>query len=102
MDLKPGARLQSVTCDTQVAVVKAPGGDVDVRCGGEPMVATASRRRGRTRRRPAEGTAPGKRYTNDDGTVELLCTKAGTGSLSVDGAPPDAQGRQAPAVVGLT
>ena len=33
MQLKPGARLQSVTCDTSVIVVRAPAGDVDVRCG---------------------------------------------------------------------
>ena len=36
MQLKPGLRLESATCDTQVVVVKAPKdvADVDVRCGG--------------------------------------------------------------------
>ena len=33
MELKPGLRLESATCDTQVVVVKAPrdAGDVDLR-----------------------------------------------------------------------
>ena len=34
---KPGARLRSVTCATEVVVVKGAG-EVDLRCGGEPMV----------------------------------------------------------------
>ena len=33
----------------------------------------------------AEGTALGKRYTNDAGDIEVLCTKAGDGSIGVDG-----------------
>ena len=39
MQLRPGVRLESATCDTQVVVVKAPkdNPDVDLRCGGEPM-----------------------------------------------------------------
>lgn len=35
----------------------------------------------------ASGTALGKRYANADGSVELLCTKPGRGSLALDGAP---------------
>ena len=88
MDLKPGTRLQSITSDTQVVVVKAPAGDLDVRCGGEPMVAHGD---DAPRREPAaddtEATLAGKRYTNEDGAIELLCTKAGAGSLTVDGQP---------------
>ena len=88
MELKPGLRLQSVTCDTQVVVVKAPPGDVDVRCGGSPMVPHGEDApRQELGGDDAEGTAPGKRYTNGDGAIELLCTKAGAGSLRVDGEP---------------
>jgi hypothetical protein len=86
MELKAGTRLQSVTCDTQVAVIKAPNGDLDVRCGGEPMAPhgdTSARKE--LAADEAEGTAAGKRYTNADGSLELLCTKAGAGSLRVDG-----------------
>ena len=84
MELKPGTRLESITCDTQVAVVKSPGGDVDVRCGGESMVPLGE---GSGRKdvdaAHAEGTLVGKRYTNADGSIELLCTKAGGGSLAI-------------------
>jgi len=31
------------------------------------------------------GSAMGKRYTNSDETIELLCTKAGQGVPAVDG-----------------
>jgi hypothetical protein len=33
----------------------------------------------------AEGTAMGKRYTNEAGDLEVLCTKAGDGSLGAGG-----------------
>jgi hypothetical protein len=33
----------------------------------------------------ASGTLTGKRYVDDAGTVELLCVKAGKGSLSLGG-----------------
>ena len=33
----------------------------------------------------AGGTLLGKRYTDDDGTVEILCTKPGAGTLTFDG-----------------
>jgi hypothetical protein len=36
-----------------------------------------------------KGTALGKRYTDDDGTLEVLCTKAGPSSLSLGDAPLD-------------
>jgi hypothetical protein len=86
MELKPGTRLESTTCDTQVVVVRAPAGDVDVRCGGQPMVAVGA---GGDRVDPdpeqAEGTLLGKRYADEDLGIELLCTKGGAGSLTVDG-----------------
>ena len=86
--LKPGTRLRSVTCDTEVVVVRGPGDDVDVCCGGAPMVAVGEHA---DRSEPAapfdEGTLVGKRYVTDDDSLELLCTKAGAGSLSVGEAP---------------
>jgi hypothetical protein len=82
---KPGARLRSVTCTTEVVVVKGVAEPVDLRCGGEPMVdigAVAV---------PAQGvvapfgggTLVGKRYVSADESLEVLCTKAGSGSLSL-------------------
>ena len=87
MQLKPGTRLESVTCATQVVVVKAPADDVDVRCGGEPMQEIGAG----GERRPLAGTGDptlvGKRYADEDLGLELLCTKAGEGSLSVGDTP---------------
>jgi hypothetical protein len=86
--LKAGLRLRSVVCDTQVIVVKAPAGEVDLACGGAAMVpidgsdaATA----GEPDAAWSEGTLLGKRYANDDAGIELLCSRGGTGSLSLDG-----------------
>ena len=38
MDLKPGTKLLSSSDGTEVVVVKAPSVDVELRCGGHPMV----------------------------------------------------------------
>lgn len=89
MQLKPGLRLESATCDTQVVVVKAPkdAADVDVRCGGEPMREVGSG----GDRLPVSGagdpTLLGKRYADEDLGLELLCTQGGDGALSVGDTP---------------
>ena len=81
---KPGVRLRSVTCSTEVVVVKGGGDEVDLRCGGEPMVPVGQ---DATAGEPAapfdEGTLVGKRYVTDDESIEVLCTKPGAGSLSL-------------------
>jgi hypothetical protein len=83
-ELKAGARLKSTTCTTEVIVVKSPGGNVDVRCGGQPMVpATETVERTAPAPGAAQGTALGKRYVNADESLEILCTKAGEGSLGL-------------------
>jgi len=85
MELKVGSRLRSVADATEVVVVKAPIGDVDLRCGGHQMVPLGGDA-------PAgigievgfdEGTKVGKRYADEEIGVEVLCTKAGEGSLCV-------------------
>ena len=91
--LKPGTRLRSVTCDTEVVVVKGPSADVDVRCGGAPMVAVGEDAGAADVAAPFDqGTLVGKRYVTDDDSVELLCTKAGAGSLSVGDSPLEVKG----------
>ena len=88
MQLKPGTRLQSTTCDTQVVVVKAPADDLDLRCGGQPMAAVDEQvERAAPADGRAEGTLLGKRYALDGAGLELLCSKAGEGSLSVGDDP---------------
>ncbi|HEY9556711.1 MAG TPA: hypothetical protein VIR58_08250 [Acidimicrobiales bacterium] len=82
--LKPGARLRSSVCDAEFAVVKAPADDVDLRCGGQPMVPVGEDPpAGLSANGFQEGSLIGKRYTDDAATVEVLCTKAGTSSLSL-------------------
>jgi hypothetical protein len=85
MDLKAGTRLASIVCATELIVVRPPTGTVDLRCGGRPMVTTDCTERAdesidgshRT------GTQLGKRYADSETGLEVLCTKAGEGSLSL-------------------
>ena len=95
--LKPGARLRSAACETEVVVVKGPADEVDLRCGGAPMVAIGDTDgNGDSRCTPAssfdQGTLVGKRYVSDDESVEVLCTRPGAGSLSVGDVALSARG----------
>ncbi len=97
-ELKPGARFQSTVCTTEVIVVKGAG-EVELTCGGAAMVAAGT---GEISGAPAAGadggTQLGKRYGDDEGTIELLATKAGDGSLAVGGTALDiAQAKTLPA-----
>lgn len=82
---KAGARLRSVTCETEVVVVRGAGDEVDLRCGGQPMVPIEDACAAISE--PVapfdEGTLVGKRYVSEDESLELLCTKPGAGSLSL-------------------
>ena len=81
--LKPGSRFTSSVCTTQVIVVKGAG-EVDLRCGGAPMLAAgAATDGGLPTEGASSGTLMGKRYVDPDETVEVLCTKPGDGSLGV-------------------
>lgn len=85
--LKPGARFKSTVCDTQVMVVKAPAGEFELRCGGADVVgaAVAVAAGGAPDPALAGETLIGKRYVNADESLELLCTKGGKGTLSLNG-----------------
>jgi hypothetical protein len=85
LELKPGVRVRSVVCDTELIVVKSPGVPVDLRCGGHPVIAHGDAPSEKPSVEPGfdEGTKIGKRYTGEAGTLELLCTKGGAGSLSI-------------------
>ena len=89
MELRPGLRLESATCDTQVVVVKAPKdtADVEVRCGGEPMRELGSGDGSLPISAEGEPTLLGKRYADDELGVELLCTQGGAGSLAIGDRP---------------
>ena len=87
MELKAGSRLKSAVCDSQVMVIAAPDGDLDLTCGGAPLIdVTADAPGGEIAADHKDGTQIGKRYVNEAGDLELLCTKPGEGSLALGGA----------------
>lgn len=81
--MKPGTKLKSTVCDTEVMVVRGSG--LVVECGGAPMAEERPAEAGSIDPAFAEGTIIGKRYIDADNTVELLCVKPGKGSLSIGG-----------------
>ncbi len=85
--MRPGARLFSTVCDTSVVVVRPGQGVSDIACGGSPMVAAQAAPTGVPQSGLDGGTALGKRYVDEASGLELLCTKSGAGSLTVDGRP---------------
>lgn len=89
MELKAGSRLKSAVCDTEVIAVRVPGGDIDLRCGGAPMLPLDADGGARKPIAPDHhaGTLLGKRYADEAAGLEVLCTKAGEGSLSVGDTP---------------
>ncbi|MGO8870726.1 MAG: hypothetical protein ACLQPH_04865 [Acidimicrobiales bacterium] len=85
VELKPGARFRSAVCETEVVVIKAPAGAVDLQCGGHPMVPIGDEPpAGLSAESGFDGGSQiGKRYTDGSNEFELLCSKGGTSSLSV-------------------
>jgi hypothetical protein len=88
MKLTTGSRLKSAVCETQVMVIAAPDGDLALACGGSPLLALdAQPPNAKLDPAAAHGTQIGKRYVNEAGDLELLCTKAGAGGLTLAGKP---------------
>jgi hypothetical protein len=87
MKLRPGQKLHSAVCDAQVVVVKAPAGEVELGCGGAPLLDDGQEADGAAALDASLGEGPllGKRYADEELGLELLCTRAGTGALTVDG-----------------
>ena len=84
--LKAGTRLKSSVCATEVMVIAAPANEVAVTCGGAAMVGMKDDPiSGATLEAGGEPPKMGKRYVNEEGSLELLCTKPGEGSLAVGG-----------------
>lgn len=86
MQTKPGLKLRSTRCTTEVVVVRPADGEVELTCCGAPMT-------GEEVAAPASSGAAsdtillGKRYTDERTGLELLCTKPGPGEIAVDGRP---------------
>ncbi len=82
--MKPGTKLKSVVCDTEVMVIRGVSEGV-VACGGVPMADERPTERAAIDPAFEDGTRMGKRYVDAGSTIELLCVKQGAGSLSLDG-----------------
>jgi len=95
--LKPGARLFSSVCTTEMIAVKAPAEAVELTIGGAAPVTSAADRDGSGSVADAHGggAAMGKRYVDEGETVELLCTKAGDGVPAMGGALLELKGAKA-------
>jgi hypothetical protein len=87
LTLKPGTRLFSVVCTTEMIVVKAGSADVELTIGGAQPVTNASDRTeiGGVAEGHGGGSAIGKRYVDADQSVELLVTKPGDGVAAIAG-----------------
>jgi hypothetical protein len=84
--LRLGARYRSQVCTTEIIVVRTPVSEVDLRCGGQPVVVASTPAAAVTADESLlGGTVMGKRYA--DGGLEVLAVKAGSGSLTADGRP---------------
>ena len=94
MQLKPGTRLRSAADSTEIVVVRAPSADIDLRCGGHPLVPLDNSDSSGLSLDPthSRGSEVGKRYADDNSGIEVLCTKAGEGSLAIGDAPLELKG----------
>jgi hypothetical protein len=88
MKLKPGMRIKSAVCDTEVVVIRAPKSGLPF-CGGAEMLAPTEARPtvGASLDPHSKGTVLGKRYFDEESDLELLCAKGGLGSLTIEGRP---------------
>jgi len=85
---RAGQQLVSVVDSTAVIVIRAPEAECTLTCGGVAMAAPDE---------PVPAAAPdpslmggtqiGKRYVDEADTIQVLCTKAGSGTLALDGKP---------------
>ena len=80
--LKPGLRLKSAVCDAEIMVIKAMKGN-DLTCGGVTMA--EQQEQGEANQEQMHGCLIGKRYVNENETIEVLCVKSGAGSIYYNG-----------------
>jgi hypothetical protein len=87
--VKVGARLMSAVDTTEVVVVRVLDPNGQLECGGAPMLPAGSDRPadGQPVAGLATGTQIGKRYQLAEAGLEVLCVRAGSGTLTVDGTP---------------
>jgi len=87
--IKPGLRLKSAVCSTEIMVIRAPVGAVLLSCGGMEMIplSEAAAADARLDSTHAGGSLIGKRYVDSEERFEFLCTQGGAGSMSLNEHP---------------
>jgi hypothetical protein len=87
--MKPGIRLRSAVCDTEVIVIKAGAENLVLECGGLPMIEAGMRPGQRSKLDPrlSGGSEVGKRYGDLSRDLEVLCVRSGAGTLALSGRP---------------
>ena len=86
MELSAGSRWRSAVDTTEVIVVRPPTAEVELECGGAAMVPAGTEAPGGAIAEDHRaGTQLGKRYVDEEAGIEVLCTKAGEGSLALSG-----------------
>jgi hypothetical protein len=91
--MKTGQQMRSVVCSGKVIVLRAPKDEAAVlSCGGLPMVDAASDAPRQTQ--PADpallgGSVMGKRYSEPESGIQVLCVAGGEGTLAIDDHPLD-------------
>lgn len=81
---KPGMKLSSTVCKTQIMALRVPAVELDISCGGAPMQVGDPDTLG-VMSGDNSGTLVGKRYTDVDETMEFLCTRGGEGTVTIAG-----------------
>ncbi len=85
---RAGQQLVSAVDSTAVIIIRAPAAECTLTCGGLAMQAPGEAAAAADPD-PAlmGGTQIGKRYVDEAGTIQVLCTKEGSGTLALDGEP---------------
>lgn len=81
---KPGTKLSSTVCKTQIMALRVPAAELNITCGGAPMQVGDPAELGEISGENS-GTLVGKRYTDEAETMEFLCTRGGEGSIAIEG-----------------
>jgi hypothetical protein len=87
---RTGQQLVSAVDSTAVIVIRASVPEGELTCGGVLMTApdeAAPAPAAQSDPALMDGTQIGKRYVDEADTIQVLCTKAGRGTLALDGKP---------------
>ena len=88
MELTAGSRWKSAVSETEIVVVRPGQGDLRLGCGGADMVPVGAEGSGGSIDPAlADPTLLGKRYEDEESGLEVLCSKGGDGTLTLDDRP---------------